>query len=162
MIRLMLYFLILLGLWTVVSQARVDSWVVGGPCVLLGALAWTRLSVAARVRLNPIAMLTFPYHFFRHSLLGGIDVTWRSLHPRLPIDPGLIEYPMRLPQGPARTFFMAIVSLLPGTVSADTREDVLFTHVLDQNAKVYEELNHLENAVARLFSMAIEKEMRAM
>jgi multicomponent Na+:H+ antiporter subunit E len=55
------------------------------------------------------------------------------MHPQLPIDPQLIQYEFRLPTGTARTFFMNVVNLLPGTLSADRGNDVLTVHVMDVN-----------------------------
>jgi hypothetical protein len=37
--------------------------------------------------------------FLRSSLLGGIDVARRALHPRMPLDAGWIAYRTKLPRG---------------------------------------------------------------
>jgi multicomponent Na+:H+ antiporter subunit E len=158
-VRFELNLLFLAGLWAFITQARADSWIVGVPFVVLGAIVSTRLAVASGVRLNAPGLSVFAFYFLRSSLLSGIDVTWRSLHPRLPIHPSIVEYPMRLPEGPARTFFMAVVSLLPGTVSADIRGDFLQTHVIDDRKPIRDELDKLERVVAGLFAIPIERKL---
>lgn len=156
MIRFELNLLCLAVVWIFITQARPDSWIVGVPFVVLGALASTHLAVAAGVRWNLLGLLSFLFFFLRSSLLGGIDVTWRAVHPRLPIHPGLVKYRMRLPEGPARTFFMAVVSLLPGTVSADTQGEHLLAHVLDDRQAIQDQLGQLERVVGRLFAIPTE------
>ena len=52
-------------------------------------------------------------------LKGGVYVAWRAFDPRMPITPELIEYPLRLPPGLPRVILVNMVSLLPGTLSAE-------------------------------------------
>jgi len=45
----------------------------------------------------------------------GFDVIWPAVHPVLPIEPGLINYMLRLPAELPRIFMAETVNLLPGT-----------------------------------------------
>ncbi len=151
----MVTFIVLAGFWALLTEARRDSWIVGGPVVLAASLVAVHLAPRDRCRWSVIGLLGFGPHFVRSSIMGGIDVAWRSMHPRLPIDPQMIEYPLRLPAGTARTFFMNVVNLLPGTVSADVGKDVLTVHVMDVNQPMQRNLATLEDAVAKLFAMRL-------
>ena len=142
-------------LWALITEARADSWIVGGPVVVAAAAA-ACLARDRRWRWSVIGFLRFVPHFARSSLHGGIDVAWRSLHPQLPIHPRLIEYQSRLPDGTARVFFMNIINVLPGTLSADIRDDVLTIHVLDDRQAIQHQLEKLEQSVAALFATRIE------
>jgi multicomponent Na+:H+ antiporter subunit E len=46
-----------------------------------------------------------------------------------------------------------VVSLLPGTLSAELRGDCLKVHVLDANADVFEELQSLESKIKHVFGL---------
>ncbi|WP_162273190.1 Na+/H+ antiporter subunit E [Rubripirellula obstinata] len=143
------------GVWVLLTQANADSWLVGGPVVLVGTFASMRLAYGAAPRFRFLRILFFLGYFLHGSFLGGIDVIWRSLHPGLPIQPGLVNYPLQLPKGAARTLFMAVVSLLPGTVSTDINGDLLVTHVIDDREPVIQQLEKLERVVASMFAIPL-------
>jgi len=77
------------------------------------------------------------------------------MHPDLPIQPQLVQYSLLLPKGAARTLFMAVVSLLPGTVSADIDGDLLITHVINERKPIQQELDQLERVVAWMFAIPL-------
>jgi multicomponent Na+:H+ antiporter subunit E len=143
-------------LWCILTASRWDSWLVGGPTVLLAAIVAMWLNRQVRWHWSLVGLLQFVPYFFRCSLLSGIDVAWRSLHPLLPIDPQLLAYRLRLPDGAARVFFMNVVNLLPGTLSADLSDDVLSVHVIDGQQPKRQHLARLEQAVAALFAIQLE------
>lgn len=69
------------------------------------------------------------------------------------LNPGLLRYELRIAPGTARVFFVNTVSLLPGTLSADLREDCLWVHVIDASQENYAHLRLLEDRVADLFAL---------
>ena len=154
--------LVYAGLWTIITEGRADSWIVGGPVVFAAAISAVLFARRQRCRWSAIGLLRFVPHFVRSSFHGGIDVAWRSLHPQLPIHPQLVEYRFQLPDGAARTFFMGVVSLLPGTVSADIRDDLLLVHVIDDRQPIQDQLEKLEQSVGALFATPIETNPKGM
>ena len=155
MMRLATNLIVFAWVWMLITEASADAWIIGGPVV--AAAAWTaiRLAPGGRWRWSLAGFLRFVPHFARCSFLAGLDVAWRSLHPRLPIHPRLLEFDLRLPNGTARIFFMNVVNLLPGTVSADVCDDVLIVHVLDGTQPTRKLLTRLEQVVAELFSISL-------
>jgi multicomponent Na+:H+ antiporter subunit E len=108
-------------------------------------------------------MARFLPFFLWQSLRGGIDVARRALHPRLPLAPLLLDYPLRLPDGPACTFLANTVSLLPGTLSADLENGCLTVHVLDgSQPDVSAELQSLEALIADLFGVELSQNIVTM
>jgi multicomponent Na+:H+ antiporter subunit E len=126
--------------------------------VVVTAAAWlagrlspsgTRRS-AGRRRASGLARFV-PY-FLWHSLRGGADVAWRALHPRLPLAPRFETYGIRLSEGTSRVFFVNVVSLLPGTLSAELEGAELRVHVIGGGgAPVAHRLGALEERVAHVF-----------
>jgi multicomponent Na+:H+ antiporter subunit E len=151
--RFAAHFAALALVWWLLSGGRADSWIVGAPTVVAAAALSVWLAPRHGWRWTAGGMLRFAGYFVRASLLGGVDVAWRSLHPRLPIDPQLMFYRTRLPAGTARVFFVNAISLCPGTVSADLRGETLSVHVLDGRQPTRQQLGALERSVGALFGI---------
>jgi multicomponent Na+:H+ antiporter subunit E len=135
-------------LWWVVTDGSAYNWWFGLMLVL--AASASSLALMPPLRLRAKALVPFLTYFIHHSVLGGVDVARRALHPDLPIDPGFIETPLRVKSDMARFAVATTMSLLPGTVSVEMRESTLRLHVLDRSLPVVEALADLERRVAAL------------
>lgn len=149
--RLFLQLLVCLLLWWVLTGGDHRSWLIGGLSISLALLVMTSIPPAPGYRLSLTGVLRFVPYFLWQSVCGGMDVARRAFSPRLPLDPALISYPLSLPAGSARIFFLNCISLLPGTLSADLDADRLRIHVLDQHHDP--QLQRLERHVAALFGL---------
>jgi multicomponent Na+:H+ antiporter subunit E len=145
------------ALWWVLVEGSVYGWVLA--VLTIAAATGTSLALLppGRWRLRPAGLLRFVPFFFWQSVRGGVDVARRAFHPRLPIQPGEVVYPLRLPPGPARPFFAAVLSLLPGTLSIELLDDRVRIHALDDRLPVTETLRRLEHHVAALFGSEPER-----
>lgn len=143
---------ILTFIWWVLTEGSWRAPLLAGG-VVVAALAVSLLLVPAVAWRLPInALFHFVPWFLTQSLRGGLDVAGRALHPRMPVDPGFIEYELALASGAARATFTAILSLLPGTVSVQlTTERTVRIHVLDTAGFDADRLHELEHRVALLF-----------
>jgi multicomponent Na+:H+ antiporter subunit E len=137
--------------WWGLTAGALDAWQVGLPFIAATIYVDYRLSRPTTVRRSPMAWLRFALYFFRFSITGGIDVLRRTYHPRLPLKPGMVDYPLKLSTPSARQLFVCTVSLLPGTLSVQLKERELKIHVLDIDGPFRRELNMIENRVAALF-----------
>lgn len=133
-----------------------DSWLIGGPVVLAALWSSTRLTPAGRGGLSLWGVALFLPYFLWESLKGGTDVALRVLGPRMRIDPGLRTYRTRLTRPGALVLFLDMVSLLPGTLSADIEGDKVLIHALDRSTDLKPDLERLERRVAALFADPIE------
>ncbi len=88
-------------------------------------------------------------HFVWESVLAGVDVARRALHPRMPLRPGFVTCPLGFPPGFARNTFATITSLLPGSVAAGEVEGEIVYHCLDTSAPVVEQIWKEERLLAR-------------
>lgn len=141
-------------IWWILADGTAASWWIGVPAVLLAVTASTVLVPPAPFIWYEF--LRFVPFFLLRSLLGGADVAWRVFHPRMPIAPDLITYPLRLPPGLSRVFMANTVSLLPGTLSAALDRNVLKVHVLDRRKDFLSELEAVEQSVARIFGTSLK------
>jgi multicomponent Na+:H+ antiporter subunit E len=138
-------------LWGILTDGNPSSWGVGVPVIVAATMVSVTLLPQYSWRWRLLGLVRFVPFFFWQSLRSGIDVARRALSLRLPLNPRLLDYPLRLSDGPARVFFANAASLLPGTVSVEIQEARLIVHALDGDASILDELRSLEEAVAALF-----------
>ncbi len=149
--RVLLFTLI----WLILSDGNPSSWGIGAPAILLAVIA--SIALIPPVHLVWSEVPVFVGFFLVRSLAGGADVAWRALHPRMPIAPDLVVYPLRLPPGLPEVFMVNVISLMPGTLSVELtnelNQDFLTVHVLDRNQSAIAGLEAVELRVARLFGV---------
>lgn len=141
-----------LGLWLVLAGADPADLPAG--VIAIVAATWTslRLLPPGRSRPSPVALAGLALRFVRQSIVAGMDIAWRALDPRLPLRPGLITYPARLPPGPALNAFCTLTSLAPGTLPAGPDDSgAIVIHCLDVDQPVAAHLAEDE----RLFTRAV-------
>lgn len=138
-----------LCLWFALAGASVDD--APAAAIAVAAATWTSLALLepATSRRSPRAILQLGCLFLYHSVVAGADVARRALDPRLPLRPGFITYPTRLPRGQRRNVFATLTSLLPGTVPAGEESAQLLYHCLDVEQAVVAELAREEAALVR-------------
>ncbi|MFP4405652.1 Na+/H+ antiporter subunit E [Rhodosalinus sp.] len=136
------------AVWIVLAGAEAKALAVGA--VAVPAAVWLSL------RLLPGPRHLAPWRAVRHlpaflgaSLLGGLDVARRALSPRMPLAPGWVEVPVRLPDG-GRVALGAELSLMPGTLAAGTQGDRLLIHLLDVGAGFEAAIPREEAAIAAM------------
>lgn len=140
-----------LAFWLMLSGGDLSGFAAG--LVAVVAATWTslRLLPAGEWRLRPLALLRLVLRFLRQSVVAGVDVAWRALDPRLPLQPGFVRYPLRFPPGTARNTFCTLTSLLPGTVPSGLDESGnLVVHCLDLRQPVLAQLAEEEARLAHV------------
>jgi multicomponent Na+:H+ antiporter subunit E len=140
------------AIWWLLSGGDPASWSVGIPCVLLAVLASRTLSPHRRLRVRVRGVPAFVGLFVAQTIRGSVDVAWRALHPRMSIDPDLVDYVLRFPAGPGRLLFASTVNLLPGTVCVEIERDRVRLHVIARSADLDAQLETLERRVAAMLA----------
>jgi multicomponent Na+:H+ antiporter subunit E len=136
-------------LWLVLAGA--DAADIPAAATAVFAATWTsmRLLEPDVSRRSLRALVQLVLLFFYHSIVAGADVARRALDPRLPLNPGFVAYPTRLPRGMRRNVFATLTSLLPGTVPTGEVEGQLLYHCLDIEQPILAELAAEEAALVR-------------
>ena len=104
------------------------------------------------------------WYFFAHYLpvflwecfKANLDVVYRVLHPKLPINPGIIKVKTELQSDTALTFLANSITLTPGTLSVDIdrSKGVLYVHWIDVKAKGVDEATKI---VVKRFERILKK-----
>ncbi len=121
-----------LALWLML--AGYDPADLAGAAVAVVAATWAslRLLPPGARGLSPVGLAKLAGRLPHQSVIAGIDVAWRALHPRLPLRPGFVTYRSRCPAGTVRSAFCTLTSLLPGALPAGSDESgALLVHCLD-------------------------------
>lgn len=140
-----------LVLWVVVTGGNPTDLVAGAVAALAASWASLHLLRPGTSRVRPAALARFVQRFLRQSVVAGIDVARRALDPRLPLNPGFVAYPARLPPGLGRNMFTALMSLLPGTVpTGSAGKGGLLIHCLDVGQPVAAQLAEEEALFAKV------------
>lgn len=151
--------LLLAFLWWVLAGDDLASWWIGVPCIFLAVLASIALAPRRRWVLNLPGLLAFLPFFLHRTVRGSVDVAWRAVHPRIPIDPGLVYYHLRIPECPGRLIFASAINLLPGTVCAEFVGNRFLLHVIDRGAPdLFADLERLERRIDAALTPVPEEE----
>jgi len=147
-------FALLLLVWVVLDGVGDLAVAVGAAA--LGAGLAALLAPIDPVRVRLAALPAFLRFFLVESFRGATDVAWRAMRRDLPIDPHLVRYRVALPSGPGRTLLAGVVSLLPGTLTADLTDagDCLTVHAITANPQ--RAVRALEVRIAALFGTPME------
>lgn len=153
---------VLTALWWILDEGRTDGWWFA-PAIISGALLIHLVLPAPESNWRwslPGALRFIPF-FLLQSIHGGWDVSRRAFTRDMPIAPSMLEYPSRIQNPTARIFFTHVISLLPGTLSADSRGSVIRIHALTgSEAELRDATAKLEERVAGLFAEPLTTEAR--
>jgi len=98
--------------------------------------------------LSPKRYLWFFIYIFIFGwecLKANLDVACRVLHPRLPINPGIVKVKTKLKTETALTFLANFITLTPGTFSIDVDKEngYLYIHWIDVKTQDVEEATRI-------------------
>jgi multicomponent Na+:H+ antiporter subunit E len=121
------------------ASLRSDELLVGGLAVLIVALATRSLwGTYAGIRLSPKAFVSAIVYFFlflRELVKANLDVAVRVLNPSLPIRPGIVEVKTGMKSALGKLVLANSITLTPGTLTLDVRDDRMFIHWIDVQAQ---------------------------
>lgn len=143
------------GLWWALTGGDASSWALGIPAVILAGFAVLASPAPFQYVPRPLGALRFLGFFLVQSFKAGVDVAYRAFSPGMPLNPGFVPFDTGLPRGAPRTVFMAVIGLLPGTLTVRPEGPRLFIHVLDTTMPIHQSLSALERRVAGLYGIRL-------
>ena len=94
--------------------------------------------------------------FLKELLTANLDVAYRVLHPRMPIEPDVLEVPLRVRSDLAVTTIANSITLTPGTLSMDYDEErnALYVHAITSREEdaVVAPIRRWEDYALRIFA----------
>jgi multicomponent Na+:H+ antiporter subunit E len=138
-----------LALWVALIGLAPLDLVVGELTAAVATWASLRLLPPGSHPLRPAGLPGLVLRFLARSASAGIDVARRAFSPRLPLQPGFIQYRTGYARGPTRNAFASMTSLLPGTVAVRDDAQGLLYHCLDLEQPVTADLAAEEREAER-------------
>jgi multicomponent Na+:H+ antiporter subunit E len=102
-------------------------------------------------------LFIYGFVFFYYVIKGGLDVSYRVLHPRMPIRPGIVKIKSVLKTETGRSALANSITLTPGTLTIDVTDDGYFyVHwlnvlSLDEEEAAQHVLRRFEWFIQRIF-----------
>ena len=155
------YGLIFTLIWLLLTKGNVHAWVIGIVTVPLAIgcalflLPPPEQQGALRVRFT--GLIQFLPFFLWESLHAGWDSALLVIHPHKQVKPAFIHYRTQLPEGRPQLYFLHIINLLPGTLSAGINDGELLVHILDTDSDYQQGLVYCEQRIQSLFGLPITR-----
>ena len=134
-------------LWMIMAGGDLGDVLPGIGAAALAALASVLLLPPdpGTARVRPMALARLFIRFVWGSVVAGVDIARRAFSPAMPLKLGYVVYPVALPPSAARNLFMAVTSLMPGTLPAGSDQSgALIYHCLDVDQPVAPQLKQEE------------------
>ena len=144
----------LLLTWTVNWQ----SLLVGGIVSLLVGLLFGNLFVEKPGRvLQPKRWFWFLVYipvFFWEMAKANFDVAFRVIHPKMPINPGIVKIKTNIQSEMGKTILANSITLTPGTFTVDLKDQYLYIHWINVRT---EDINEASEKIAGRFENLLIK-----
>ena len=138
-----LLFLFLMIFWILLTGFQIQELIIGSVVDLIVTLIFlhkSNLFSEFRLSLKSFLLsLIYIFVFLKELIKSNLDVAFRVLNPKLPIKPGIVRVKTKLKSKLGRIILANSITLTPGTLTVETRDDTFYIHWIDVSAKNIEE-----------------------
>lgn len=126
-------FLLLLGTWLLLTLPfSMEELLTGGIASLIIILLTARTlpaTLTGSISIKTfIFAVPFLFVFIFELIKSNLDVAFRVLHPKLPINPGIVKVKTGLTSPLGRIILANAITLTPGTLTVETDNDTFYIH----------------------------------
>lgn len=134
--RFLISFLVFLAVWILLTSTLQISTILVGVVIslIISSLFGIKAEVFGEINLNPkaiINLIAYTFVFIWELIKSNIDVARRVLNPSLPIKPGIVKVKTKLKSKTGRMVLANSITLTPGTLSIDIKDEFLYVHWID-------------------------------
>lgn len=136
-------FIVCYSVWILLAGVSGPELVLGAVVsAVLSALLWKLLNLELTWK-TPFVLALFivvyvPVFLFE-LVKANIDVLFRVLNPRLPINPGFVKIKTGLKTDFGKLLLANSITLTPGTISVDADDESIYVHWIDVKGKDHDE-----------------------
>ena len=141
--RRLIYFILAFVVWLILTWSFDVQIVVAGlvASAITAILFHEILPAEYRVFICPVRLFWLIVYlpvFFYYVIKANFDVVYRALHPKMPINPGIVKIKTDLKTESGITALANSITLTPGTLTVDLTDDgFLYIHWINvKSAKV--------------------------
>jgi len=162
MIKKLILFIIAFFVWCLLNwvpdwqHLLVGLFIAGFVSYMTGDLFIQRPHVLTHTKRYYYFMFHYLPVFLWEVIKANIDVAYRVIHPKLPINPGIVKVKTSLKSDTALTFLANSITLTPGTltVDIDREKGVLYIHWIDVKSK---DVKTATKIIAERFEIILKK-----
>jgi multicomponent Na+:H+ antiporter subunit E len=132
-------FLILWIVWVLIAGFDLMEIALGGVVALILSLIITKyvsysFGFGAIVGLFKFIFIYLPVFIYK-LVIANLDMAYRVLSPKMPINPGFVEVPTSLKSDFGKLVLANSITLTPGTLSLDVEQDHVLVHWVNVQGK---------------------------
>jgi multicomponent Na+:H+ antiporter subunit E len=95
-------------------------------------------------------LLYLPWLFYQ-IIVANIQVAYYVLHPRMPVDPGLLLFQTKMKKGMSQVTLANSITLTPGTITASLEDNRYTVHTLKRSLASLLETGTMQLKVSKVF-----------
>ncbi|MDO9548583.1 MAG: Na+/H+ antiporter subunit E [Candidatus Marinimicrobia bacterium] len=141
---LLLLFLMLF--WVLLTSLDRQELIAGGVIVILLTLVFFRRAAVFsdfQITLKSlIYSIAYIFVFLAALVRSNLDIAFRVLNPKLPINPGIVKVKTSLNSKTGRLILANSITLTPGTLTVETKGDYYYIHWIDVSTQDVEQASH--------------------
>ncbi len=129
-------FIVLFSTWILLNNSFDPTLLIIGGIVsiIISLLFCTKCSVFNDVKLTPKSFfysIIYIIVFIIELIKSNFDVAFRVISPKLPINPGIVKVKTSLKSDIGRMMLANSITLTPGTLSVDIKDEFIYVHWID-------------------------------
>jgi multicomponent Na+:H+ antiporter subunit E len=163
--RRLIYFILALIVWVAGVWPFVDGKIdlqlmtAGVIAALIVAVLFHEiLPKEHKVFISPVRIFWFLVYmpvFFYYVMKANLDVVYRALHPKMPINPGIVKIKTNLKTESGITALANSITLTPGTLTVDLTDDgFLYIHWINVKS---DDVEQATKFIAQRFEWFLQK-----
>jgi multicomponent Na+:H+ antiporter subunit E len=163
--RRFIYFVLAFIVWIILAwpfaDGKIDIQVVSAGLIasaIVAVLFHEILPKEHRVFLSPVRIFWFLVYlpvFFYYVMKANLDVVYRALHPKMPINPGIVKIKTTLKTESGITALANSITLTPGTLTVDLTDDgFLYIHWINVKS---DDIEQATRHIAHKFEWFLKK-----
>ena len=143
--RRLTYFVVSFIVWLLLTWTLEVQVVIAGlaASIVVALLFHEILPKEHRIFVSPMRLfwlLVYIPVFFYYVIIANLDVVYRALHPKMPINPGIVKIKTELKTDSGITALANSITLTPGTLTVDLTDDgFLYIHWINVKSTETEE-----------------------
>lgn len=151
--------IVLFSVWVLLNNSYEPIILIIGAVVsiLIALIFCTKCSVFSQIKLSPKSLfysIAYLFVFMIELIKSNLDVAIRVISPKLPINPGIVKVKTVLNTELGRMILANSITLTPGTLSVDIRDEFIYVHWINVEGK---DIETATNSIVKKFEKYLKE-----
>ncbi|PLX05965.1 MAG: hypothetical protein C0596_15835 [Marinilabiliales bacterium] len=151
--------IVLFSIWILLNNSLDPVLLIigAGVSILIALLFCTKCSVFSQIKLSPKSLffsIAYIFVFIIELIKSNLDVAYRVISPKLPINPGIVKVKTVLNTEIGLMILANSITLTPGTLSVDIRDEFIYVHWIDVEGK---DIDTATDAIVKKFEKYLKE-----